>query len=118
MPNVISENRRSVTYLEDRATYEAIQRLAEERETDASVILREASAAYCILGQSVEVVPNLLEVRAAAKAAERAETARQIAAGEISPEAAQMRNAPITEPVQIVNLWKSVRRYARARPVK
>jgi hypothetical protein len=117
MPNAISARRRSVTYLEDRSTYEALQRLAAERNADVSAILREATAAYCVLGQeNIEIVPKLFEERAAAKAAERAETARLIASGELSPADAQLRNSPITQPVRIVNLGEDLRRRARARP--
>ena len=54
---------------------------------------------------------NLDAVRSAAKAAQRVETARQIAVGEISPRQAQERNAPISESVKIVDLWPAIRRH-------
>ena len=112
MPNVISADRRSVTYIEDISVFELLQKLAEEREISVATILREATAAY---SEQLEVIPTLFASRAAAKASERAETERQIALGELSPEAAQARNAPITQPVKIANLWAAIRRHARSR---
>jgi len=57
------------------------------------------------------VILDLDAVRSATKAAQRVEMARQIAAGEISPQQAQERNAPISKPVEIVDLWSAVRRH-------
>jgi hypothetical protein len=114
MPNVISAEKRSVTYLENRAVFEWLESVAAARQTNVAVLLREATSAYFAQNEQPTSVPSLFEERAAVKAAERAETARQIASGELSPAAAQERNAPIHQSVQIANLWTAVRRHARA----
>jgi hypothetical protein len=114
MPNVISAEKRSVTYLENRTVFEWMENMAAARQTNVATLLREATSAYFAQNEQPMRAPSLFEERAAAKAAERAETARQIASGELSPAAAQERNAPIHQPVQIANLWKALRRHARA----
>jgi len=115
MPNVISPEKRSVTYLENRTVFEWLENVAAARQTNVAVLLREATSAYFAQNEKPTGAPGLFEGRAAAKAAERAETARQIASGELSSAAAQERNAPIRQPVRISNLWTAVRRHARAR---
>ena len=89
--------------------------IARERKTDLAVIVREATSAYYAQHHNGAVSPNLDAVRSASKAAQRVETARQIAAREISPRQAQERNAPISEPVKVVDLWSAIRRHARPR---
>lgn len=64
---------------------------------------------------AAEVVPQLFAVRAAAKASARAQTARQLAAGELTPAQAQFRNAPIETPVRMVNMWSAINRHTAAR---
>jgi hypothetical protein len=115
MPNVISASKRSLTYLESRRISEWMEGLARERKTDLAVILREATSAYYAQHNNGAVSPNLDAIRSATKAAQRAETARQMAAGQISPRQAQERNAPISEPVKVVDLWSAIRRHTRGR---
>jgi len=114
MPNVISAEKRCVTYLENRKVFEWMEELARTRKTDLAVILREATAAYCAQDRSAPREGDLFGQRAAAKAAARRKTSREIAAGVVTPKQAQDRNAPIRQPVQIVNLWPAIRRHTRA----
>jgi hypothetical protein len=114
MPNAISAQKRSVTYLENRAVFEWMENLAAARQTNVAVLLREATSAYFAQNEQPTRALSLFEERTAVKAAARAETARQIASGELSAAAAQERNAPIHQSVQIANLWTAVRRHARA----
>jgi len=115
MPNVISAGKRSLTFLESRKISEWMEGLARERKTDLAVIVREATSAYYAQHNNGAISPNLDAIRSAAKAAQRAETARLIAAGHISPRQAQERNAPISEPVKVVDLWSAIRRHTRGR---
>lgn len=115
MPNVIAADKRSVTYLENREIFAWMREVALERNCDASVILREATSAYYLQHRKEPPVATLSEQRAATKAAERRETARQLAAQEITPAKAQRRNAPVTSPVRVLDLWPSVRRNARSK---
>ena len=114
MPNAISPTKRSVTFLESRKVLEWMEAIACERNTDVSVILREATSAYYVQHRSTSAAPSLFALRSATKAAQRADTARRIASGQLTPEAAQEHNAPIHTPVQIVNLWGNIRRHLRA----
>lgn len=113
MPNAISPEKRSITYLENRKVAEWMANLAKTRHTDLAVILREATAAYYAQDKLAPNASTLIAHRTATKAAARTQTARAIAAGHITPEEAQERNAPIPHPVQIVNLWSAIRRHTR-----
>lgn len=113
MPNVISKERRSVTFLENRKVIEWMDAVARERKTDLSVILREATSSYYLQHRKASTEPNLTAQRAATKAAQRARTARQIKAGRLTPANAQRQNAPISEPVRVLDLWSSIRRHVR-----
>ncbi len=115
MPNAIAADKRSVTYLENREVLEWMEREAAARGSNVTALLREATSAYYVAHKEPGDEPGLFVRRSAAKAAQRALTERQIASGQISPEEAQRRNAPVREPVAIVNLWPAIRRYARAR---
>ena len=115
MPNVISASKRSLTFLESRKVSEWMEGLARERKTDLAVIVREATSAYYAQHNNGTISPNLDAVRSATKAAQRVEIARQIASGEISSRQAQERNAPISEPVKVVDLWSAIRRHTRSR---
>ena len=115
MPNAISPEKKLYTFLESREVLEWMGKLARERGTDLSVIMREATSAYYVQHRSSDLPENsLFAVRSRAKAAQRAQTARQIAAGELTPEDAQQRNAPIRQAVQVVDLWPAILRRARA----
>lgn len=114
MPNSISPNKRSITYLENRSVLEWFEATAAARKTGVSVILREATSAYFAAHTDTPDTSNLLTTRSAAKAAQRRETARLIASGKLSPAEAQDRNAPIRQPVRIANLWTAIRSHARA----
>ena len=113
MPNAISSEKRSVTFLENREVFEWMGEIARARQTDVSVILREATSAYYLQNKTASADPNLLARRSAAKATQRAKTAKQIASGRLTPKAAQERNAPIHKPVRMVDLWSSIRRHVR-----
>lgn len=114
MPNVISPEKRCVTFLESREVFEWIEEMAHVRQTDISVILREATSAYYLQYKTASTDPGLLARRSATKAAQRTETAKQIASGKLTPGAAQARNAPIHKPVRVVDLWPSIQRHVRA----
>jgi len=64
------------------------------------------------------IIADLDTLRSATKAEKRTKTARQIAAGQISPQQAQEQNAPISEPVKIVDLWSAIRRHTAKRAKK
>lgn len=113
MPNVISRDRRSVTFLENRKVIEWMEAMARARKTDLSVILREATSAYYLQHQAAANEPSLFARRSATKAGQRAKTARDIAAGVLSLAKAQERNAPIHQPVRVLELWPSIRRHIR-----
>jgi hypothetical protein len=117
VPNVISKDRRSVTFLESRKVAEWMEAMARERGTDLSVILREATSAYYLQHHDASLATTLTARRAIAKAAQRSRTARQIKAGVLSPLSAQSRNAPVTEPVRVLDLWSSIRRHVREKSV-
>jgi hypothetical protein len=113
MPNVISKERRSVTFLESRKVIEWMEGMARERDTDLSVILREATSAYYLQHRNASPETSLTAQRAATKAAQRARTARQIKAGVLTPAQAQQQNAPLKQPVRMVDMWASIRRHVR-----
>jgi hypothetical protein len=113
MPNVISKDRRSVTFLESRKVIEWMEEMARARKTDLSVILREATSAYYLQHEAVSTEPTLTALRSATKAAQRAKTTREIKSGTLSPADAQERNAPIRQPVRVLDLWPSIRRHVR-----
>lgn len=115
MPNVISKDRKSVTFLESRKVIEWMEEVARERGTDLSVILREATSAYYLQHQNASREESLSAKRAATKAAQRTKTRREIKAGVLSPEAAQERNAPVAEPVRVLDMWPAIRRHVRAK---
>jgi len=114
MPNAISPGKRSITFLENRKVLEWMEKTARARETDLAVILREATSAYYARHNNPADSTSLFAQRAAAKAAHRALTARQIADGKLTPEEAQASNAPIRQPVQVVDLWSAIRRRDRS----
>ena len=114
MPNVISPEKRSVTFLESREVLEWMEEMAHARQTDLSVILREATSAYYLQYQTASTDPGLFARRSATKAAQRTKTAKQMASGKLTPGAAQARNAPIHKPVRVVDLWSSIQRHVRA----
>jgi hypothetical protein len=113
MPNAISPDKRSVTFLESRKVTEWMEAMARARKTDLSVILREATSAYYVQHQTASSEPGLFARRSTTKAAQRAQTARQIASGRLTPAEAQERNAPIHQPVRMLDLWPSIRRHVR-----
>lgn len=113
MPNAISPDKRSVTFLENRKVLEWMEEMARARKTDLAVILREATSAYYARHNNPADTSSFAR-RAASKAAHRALIARQIAAGKLTPEEAQTLNAPIGQPVQVVDLWSAIRRHHRA----
>ena len=113
MPNVISKERESVTFLESRKVVEWMESVARERGTDLSVILREAISAYYLQHHQAKPETSLTMRRAATKAAQRAETARQIRSGKLTPEKAQELNAPVHRPVRVLDMWSSIRRHVR-----
>jgi hypothetical protein len=117
MPNVISKDRRSVTFLESRKVAEWMEAMARERGTDLSVILREATSAYYLQHHDATLETSLTAHRAITKAEQRSHTDRQIKDGGLSPIRAQERNAPVTEPVRVLDLWSSIRRHVRKRSV-
>ena len=115
MPNAISPTKRSITYLENREVLEWMEGVAQVRKTTVSEILREATSTYYTQHKELTHSPDLFTTRAATKASQRAETTRLIAEGRLSPAAAQEKNAPIHQAVEVINLRASVNRYARAR---
>ena len=115
MPNAISPEKTTYTFLESREVLEWMAKMARARGTDLSVIMREATSAYYVQHRSGDSPENsLFAARSRTKAAQRARTARQIADGELTREAAQQRNAPIREAVHVVDLWPAILRRARA----
>lgn len=116
MPKVISrKNKRSVTYRENAKVLAWLERIARERKVAVAVIIREATSDYYVRDKERASAPTLTEQRAAAKRAARAETVRKIASGELTPEQAQWRNAPIRGRVEIVDLQAALRRLSRTR---
>jgi hypothetical protein len=115
VPNVISPNKRSITYLENRSVLEWFESIAVTRQTGVSEILREATSAYFAAHQNLATNPTLSVQRSAKKAAQRRETARLIATGALSADAAQNRNAPVNQPVRIMNFWAAIRAHTRAK---
>jgi len=115
VPNVISKERKSVTYLESRKVLAWLESVARQRGADLSVMLREATSAYYLQHHESKAGRSLTERRTAAKAAQRRETTRKIRAGVLTPQSAQEENAPVHEPVRIVDLWPSIRRHVRGR---
>lgn len=113
MPNMISKDRRSVTFLESRKVIEWMASVARERGTDLSVILREATSTYYLQHSTAKPETSLTAQRAQTKAAQRTRTARQIKEGRLTPAEAQRQNAPVSEPVRALNLWSSIRRHVR-----
>jgi len=103
-----------MTYLENRSVLEWFESVAAARQTAVSEILREATSAYFAAHKDAAAAPTLFAQRAAKKAAQRRETAHLIATGMISADEAQSRNAPISQPVRIVNFWPAIRAHARA----
>lgn len=104
-----------MTFLESRKVIEWMEELARARNTDLSVILREATSAYYLQHQTASTKPTLSELRSATKAVQRAKTARAIKSGAMSPADAQERNAPIRQPVRVLDLWPSIRRHVRGK---
>jgi hypothetical protein len=113
MPNVISKDRRSVTFLESRKVIAWMETVARERGTDLSVILREATSAYFLQHSDAKPETSLTARRAATKAAQRTRTAQQIKTGRLTPAEAQQQNAPVSEPVRVLDMWSSIRRHVR-----
>jgi hypothetical protein len=113
MPNAISPEKRSITFLENRRVIAWMESVAQTRDTDLSVILREATSAYYAQHGGGDLAESgLFAKRAATKAVQRTLTAQQIATGVMTPGEAQERNAPIQQTVKIVNLWPAIRRRA------
>ena len=94
---------------------EWMEEMARARDTDLSVILREATSTYYFQHQAATKEPSLFARRSATKAAQRAKTASEIETGVLSPAKAQERNAPIRHPVHMLDLWPSIRRHVRAK---
>jgi hypothetical protein len=115
MPNAISANKKAVTYLENRSVFEWFEFVAASRQTSVAEILREATSAYYVAHRDVAATPSHFAQCAAKKAAQRRETAHAIATGKISADEAQKRNAPINQPVRILNFWPAIRAHARIR---
>lgn len=113
MPNVISKERKSVTFLESRKVIAWMETMARERGTDLSVILREATSAYYLQHYQAAPETSLTARRAATKAAQRTETKRKIRSGVLTPKQAQELNAPVHSAVRMVDMWSSIRRMAR-----
>lgn len=113
MPNMISKDRRSVTFLESRKVIEWMESVAQERGTDLSVILREATSTYFLQHSTAKPETSLTAQRAKTKAAQRTRTARQIKEGRLTPAEAQRENAPVSEPVRVLDMWSSIRRHVR-----
>ena len=102
-----------MTFLESRKVIEWMEKMARDRKTDLSVILREATSAYYLQHQVASTEPTLSDLRSATKAVQRAKTAREIQSGVLSPADVQERNAPIRQPVRMLDLWPSIRRHVR-----
>ena len=114
MPNAIAPNKRSITYLENISVIEWMKEIARARQTDLAVILREATSAYYVQYKDANAdVSTHLNRRSAAKAAQRARTAGEIASSILTPAAAQKKNAPIVGSVRTANLWGDIRRHHR-----
>ncbi len=113
MPNAISPDKQRLTYLENRQVAEWLAAMARERNTDLAVVIREATSAYFAQYRNPNA-PSHFVIRSAAKAARRTETARRIASGSLTPEAAQAASAPLRghASVRVVDLWGAVRRRA------
>jgi len=106
-----------VTFLESRKVIEWMEAVARERDTDLSVVLREATSFYYLQHRNASPEVSLTAQRAEAKATQRAKTARQIKSGVLSPSQAQELNAPVKRPVKVLNLWSSIRHHLRERSV-
>ena len=106
-----------MTFLENRKVIEWMEAVACERSTDLSVILREATSFFYLQHRNTSPEVSLTAQRAAVKATQRAKTARQIKAGALSPSQAQEINAPVNQPVRMLNLWSSIRQHVRERSV-
>lgn len=66
---------------------------------------------------SIKHVKGLDAQRQATKAAKRADTARRIASGELTPEAAQQEAAPYTvAPLKTANMWKHLIKSQKRKP--
>lgn len=116
MPNVISKERRSVTFLENRKVVEWMEAVARERGTDLSVILREATSAYYLQHREASSSQGtLFAKRVSAKAAQRRETARKLARRELTAEQAQKLNAPVHGDVKLVDMWSAIRRHTHGK---
>jgi hypothetical protein len=92
-----------------------MESVARQRGTDLSVMLREATSAYYLQHHKSHAERSLTERRAEAKAAQRRETARKVQTRALTPQSAQAANAPVDQPVRIVDLWPSIRRHVRGR---
>jgi hypothetical protein len=115
MPNSISPFRKSVTYLEDRIVYEWMLKMAAERQTDVSVIIREATSAYFVISEQPSArVANSEEIFEA-KASKRAETKLWMVAEDIEPEEAHRRMVQKAGPIRIKDLAVALRRNQRNR---
>ena len=102
-----------MTFLESRKVIEWMDAVTRKRDTDLSVILREATSFYYLQNRNAPPEESLTARRAAVKAKQRAKTARQIKAEVLSPAQAQERNAPVNQPVRVLNLWSSIRQHVR-----
>lgn len=116
MPNSVSPDKQRLTYLENRRVAEWLAAMARSRNTDLAVIIREATSAYFAEHATLEA-PSHFATRSAAKAAQRTETSRRIAAGSLTAKAAQRANAPLPwdAAVRVVDLWGAIRRRAAKR---
>jgi hypothetical protein len=95
-----------------------MKEVARARQTDLAVILREATSAYYLQHKDADADASThFKRRSAAKAAQRARTASEIASGILTPAAAQKKNAPITGSVRIANLRGDIRRHNRQKTV-
>ncbi len=111
MPNSPSPEKRRFSYLENRRVAEWFEAAARERGTDIASLVREATLTYYAAHQSS--APSVSDAeRAQHKAAQRSQTSRRIAKGSLSPKAAQARNAPLSSPAKVVDLWGALRRRA------
>ena len=113
MPNSISPNRRPVSYLEDRLVFNWLRKIAAERETDISVIIREATSAYFIQSEQPTSRSISFAEISSSKAADRANMNRWIAEEEMTPKQAQEYSASINGPVTVPDLASWIRRYGR-----
>jgi hypothetical protein len=114
MPNSPSPDKRRFSYLENRHVAEWLELAARERGMDVASLVREATLTYYAAHQSSTSVFSDAE-RAAEKAAQRSETKRRIAERSLTPREAQERNAPLSTPAKVVDLWGALRRRAAQR---